>query len=433
MSPFATLNPYYGPYDGTNLEASDPFFHFLPLLAQRGVIAVCSAGNDGAGDDKIYWRSPSRHAMPESTVAADTLIVVGATDNQGREASFSNKFSAITTYAPGVNLTLLQPDNQIDCCASGTSGSTALTSGLIATFLARPDLATELGLQEGGSLLNTVKLVKTFVKKAAQYATDPDKGRVHVLGTYNYVPCDDETQPLNTDPGRPVVRQMQAKQTYKVPNTRCVGPSNPAGYKYAGCLGNPHQLAFNQGPVKGVKECADKCSQGEFEASKGGVLMGLSDGVCYCDVKPLHAPGIEAAPEPECDAVCSDGSVCGGNKRMSLYTTTGTLTWQTSVTGWGAKGCYLESGEILLDGDHLALGDSLGPEKCADLCRTFNFFGLQSGQRGENICYCGNVLRGDDGGDNFQNCNRACPADRLSLCGGDTALSVYVRDDPVVV
>lgn len=224
------LNPYYV----TNLQDPDPFSHFLPLLAQRGVVAVCAVGNnspEGVSDDKLKSRGhlPPLYAMPES-VAADTLIVVGATDNQGRVRSQSNKFtSVITAYAPGAELTLLSFENQLKWMSGGTSAATALTSGLIATFLARPDLETELGLQGGGSLLNTVKLVKTFVKKAAQYATDPDKGDVHVIGTYNYVPCDDEaheTHPLNnTNPERPVVWQIQTKQVYKVPNAQCVGAS----------------------------------------------------------------------------------------------------------------------------------------------------------------------------------------------------------------
>ncbi len=164
---------YRNPHFGSDQRVTDPWFHILPILARHGITVVTGAGNDAKPENDAANWSPLRYAM-DGEVGADTLIVVGASDRNGAEASFSNRFpSAITAYAPGKDVLVLDESGQYGP-QSGTSISTALVSGLVANWLKRDDIATKLD-KAGTPRQDYTKKIKAFVKEAAAYATNPDK------------------------------------------------------------------------------------------------------------------------------------------------------------------------------------------------------------------------------------------------------------------
>jgi serine protease AprX len=111
----------------TLYDPNDPVNVATRMLTDRGVSVVFSAGNNGPGMDTL-----NPYAM------APWVISVGATDEQGRLASFSSrgsfaKFSGPSLVAPGVNVVSLR--------ATGVNVSSLLGLGLLGdlTRLSLPD------------------------------------------------------------------------------------------------------------------------------------------------------------------------------------------------------------------------------------------------------------------------------------------------------
>ena len=158
----------------------------LPALFAENIVVVCSVGNNAyATDDPsmITVDSPRRYAMA-GEVGAGRLIVVGASDDTDTVWSRSNKFvSIISAYAPGVDVPCANLDGGYKV-ESGTSVSTAIISGIIATYLTRQDLLVRLGADFVGS-------VRQLVMDIAEEAFNGVADTVPVVNTYNYIRCED--------------------------------------------------------------------------------------------------------------------------------------------------------------------------------------------------------------------------------------------------
>jgi subtilisin len=106
------------------LKAVDNAFH-------SGVLIVASSGNDGLRDDIDY---PARYGH---------TIAVGATNRDGKIASFTNRSDHIDIYAPGDNIVsawLRGTHREM----SGTSMATSHVSGAVALLLAlKPGLSPD--------------------------------------------------------------------------------------------------------------------------------------------------------------------------------------------------------------------------------------------------------------------------------------------------
>ena len=105
------------------------------FVSENGGLLVSAAGNDYANFDKMF-------SLPSS---APHVLVVGATSKaEDGKASYSNYGVSVDIFAPGNYLNTTLPENNYTASASGTSFSTALTSGIAALVKTRfPDLSPD--------------------------------------------------------------------------------------------------------------------------------------------------------------------------------------------------------------------------------------------------------------------------------------------------
>ncbi|KAJ4293023.1 hypothetical protein N0V88_005687 [Collariella sp. IMI 366227] len=398
----------------------DPWRWFLPYFAREDVVVVCAAGNSASAPEDWWVEFPRRHAH-EGFVGQDTLIVVGGTDQDGKiwkagNAGSNRFFSLITAFAPAQVIKCAAPSGpDAEQEQSGTSCSTALVSGLIATFLDRADLQGQL--QVPGSV---AARVKAFVKEAAQYHTDqsiidPESGApLNVLGTHNYVPC-------NTP-----VTQYPGGQIPSVGNTFPVrrgdtfyNPATPSPFTYQGCMQQQTELILREGSSKQqtLEACASTCQAFAF--------FGMAHGNdCYCGSVTHNA--IPADDTAACSEICPGDSseICGGAQALSLYGGNANPDGGVvgAVPGWTYGGCYVDGETRTLKGNTM-VADDMTPTKCAVFCEGagYSVFGMENG----NECWCGSStpdasLISPDGG-----CVVRCNGDAALLCGGGWRMTLY--------
>lgn len=99
--------------------------NFIKVLLDNNVPVVLSSGNDARKEDKDGNKRTNIDLAPAIFEGPDfPLIVVGATDNTGRTASFSQGGDHLTISAPGVNVRCQYRDNDDPYSRSGTSYGT---------------------------------------------------------------------------------------------------------------------------------------------------------------------------------------------------------------------------------------------------------------------------------------------------------------------
>jgi thermitase len=107
----------------------------------QNVVIVAAAGNEQL----------TQLAYP---AAYPGVLSVGAVDANKKQAYFSNSGKGLVIAAPGVGILSAYPDGQV-VLGSGTSQATAITSGAVATLLARGYTAAEVVKQLTQNAANT--------------------------------------------------------------------------------------------------------------------------------------------------------------------------------------------------------------------------------------------------------------------------------------
>ncbi len=194
---------------------ADPWNAFLPLFRDSDVVVVCSAGNTQDPEQASDDSNPRRNAKP-GRAGETSLIVVGGTDpngliwDEGAGVGTNKFFSIITVYAPGSSMSVANRAGGFED-ARGTSLSVGIVSGLVATFLDRPDLA---GQFRRGSVASDMKIFLRDV--VAPYHTDLKADAMPRVGTYNYVACPEDNNGLAKRVGTPIRRPPNPPVTNNV-------------------------------------------------------------------------------------------------------------------------------------------------------------------------------------------------------------------------
>ncbi|KAK3314553.1 hypothetical protein B0H66DRAFT_627134 [Apodospora peruviana] len=217
------------------------------------------------------WKGRPRIYAHKDVVAGDYLIVVGATDEEGLQGHISNHYpNLLTTFAPGIDVTVVGLPDNYRIGVSGTSYSTAITAGVAAYFLGRADLAPQLQRPHVGAKM------KSLLKRVATYHSNGGifgiEGYDDVLGLYNYIPCSAE-QTATSSGGDDLVTQKIRAPGFLLAKgagaecTSVVTASLKRSYKRRGCWADDpsHPVlvdtAFPGGrPAKTINEYVELCA-----------------------------------------------------------------------------------------------------------------------------------------------------------------------------
>jgi subtilisin family serine protease len=144
-APFVVVMSWAAPYS--------PSINILcDRIRQIGGVLVAAAGNDGS-NTKTCQISPA---------SANSVLAIAATDQNDRQASFSNSGSCTFAYAGGVDILGASSTTSTGVVLySGTSASAPLAGGVAAVLIAKEQLTTPDQVRQrllDTALVNAVKL-----------------------------------------------------------------------------------------------------------------------------------------------------------------------------------------------------------------------------------------------------------------------------------
>ncbi|KAG6812809.1 hypothetical protein H0H92_000267 [Tricholoma furcatifolium] len=209
----------------------------------------------------------------------------------------------------------------------------------------------------------------------------------------------------------------------------------PGNFTYGGCwVDNAFgRIMPNEQPTitnNTVPACVAVC------AAQNYTLAGTEySDECYCG-NTLVA-GAVISTDDTCNSACVGNATqaCGGPNRLSVYTSTGSVTalpvpvvLETGLPeGWVYKGCLREP----TDGVRALPWEIDWPTNnsalaCMEQCAAFGY--PASGTEYAEQCFCGDTTDPVNNGAVFGNeteCTLPCPGDPLSLCGAGDRLTYY--------
>ncbi|MGE4133029.1 MAG: S8 family peptidase [Bdellovibrionales bacterium] len=164
-------------YSGGGILRSESEEAVLGMAAQKGVLFVAAAGNEGLNSDFFHFY-PADYDLPN-------IISVGASDRTGKLMAVSNfGRSTVDIAAPGRNIHSTLPDGQYGFM-SGTSQATAFVTGVAALILSQqgPLMKSDAVIQQivssrralpslrnrtvSGGILNAAQALETKTKPVA--------------------------------------------------------------------------------------------------------------------------------------------------------------------------------------------------------------------------------------------------------------------------
>ncbi|KAM7207748.1 WSC domain containing protein [Naviculisporaceae sp. PSN 640] len=199
-------------------------------------------------------------------------------------------------------------------------------------------------------------------------------------------------------------------------------PTPPTSYSYRGCYAEPAQGRALTGLMTGTDDMTvAKCAS--FCGSAGYSHFGLE----YYR---------ESAPEADCQFPCAgDASEkCGGDWRLNVYqlgpaapvassssSSSSTPTPSAGVSTYISEGCYTEASGMRALSDVSFYDDALTVEKCATICSSYTWFGLEYGRE----CYCGNTINSGSVPTESSDCSFSCAGNSAQKCGAGNRLNMY--------
>ncbi|KAL3425584.1 wsc domain-containing protein [Phlyctema vagabunda] len=202
-------------------------------------------------------------------------------------------------------------------------------------------------------------------------------------------------------------------------------------YVYSGCYTDPAGTEgallyrWSAAPTQNmtVMQCTAFCKGNDYR------YAGLEYyGQCYCGAS-VH--GV-ATDESKCSYPCTGDKTeaCGGSNIISVYSDpTFPTVDSTAISNYKSLGCYSEtsSGRTLAWPQKQIAAADMTVNSCLSACRGggFDFAGVEYGQE----CYCGVVLGNGTQALSDSTCNKACKGDSTQICGGSSALNLYVATD----
>ncbi|KAN0105464.1 copper radical oxidase [Russula decolorans] len=250
---------------------------------------------------------------------------------------------------------------------------------------------------------------------SSEFCGGPDR-----LNVYNYTGTDLPPRDRGGDDGSPVFPVISNLQT---------------GWSYNACwVDNAHgrvfQTEFPDNQTLTVEACIASCSSQNFS------LAGLEYSVqCFCGNNLVQ--GSVRAPDSECNMGCHGNTTeaCGGRDRLSVYTSTGSVTTYpiptvltTDLPGnWKYSRCLAEPGAVRVFPYQVIFPHNNSAQNCLTQCSTFGYpaAGMEAGDE----CWCGDVedITNNGGTTALEtDCTTACSGDPLHLCGGPQRLQLYL-------
>src|SRR5262249_10797128 len=127
-----------------------------------GLVVVAAAGNDGLEN------------VPSYPAAFDNVVSVGAFDEDGRRASFSNFGTWVDIAAPGNVIMSTYPMS--NCAASTESGNTGCYTWLSGTSMASPHVAGAAALVwSRGDVTSNAQVVDILLRSADPVGVSPER------------------------------------------------------------------------------------------------------------------------------------------------------------------------------------------------------------------------------------------------------------------
>ncbi|OBZ73298.1 putative fungistatic metabolite [Grifola frondosa] len=208
----------------------------------------------------------------------------------------------------------------------------------------------------------------------------------------------------------------------------------PAGWTYNACwvdnaFGRIFQteLPDNQGLT--VESCITSCAAQNF------TLAGAEYSVqCFCGNTLIN--GAVKGSETDCNMGCGGDTTeaCGGPNRLSVYTSTGTVTalpvptaLNSSLPGqWEYQGCLEEPGANRVFPYQNIYTNNMTIQACLNQCAAFGY--PAGGAEFGDECWCGDVSDVTANSPGFApetDCDIPCSDDPIHLCGGAERLQYY--------
>ncbi|KAI0903317.1 glycoside hydrolase family 55 protein [Ustulina deusta] len=297
----AVINMSFTSSDRITPAALRAFKYMLDKLdKEQNVVLVAAAGNGAQTQGKEIDRYPARFGSPSASRnpfgQIKNMIIVGATNGKGEEASFSQNANYLTTYAPGQQIWIPTNPNNADPWVSsqGTSFAAPAVAG-IAAYIRSLDSPFKTQLENPAN----VKKMITFLAHRYDRQKKDNSG----------------LEPINAADKRPVAWNGQVQNTVQgqVQSHSCLADYDTIA-----------QWDIN-GACDGINSDMSQMGTGESTGSCNGPsanpkVAGRDDGGSC----PLPGPGAEAGgtsitftsgakPSPTCaTAAGCGGTVCSG-------------------------------------------------------------------------------------------------------------------------